>query len=132
LPFFPLFSELSEDERAVIAEFVRPVEVSAGERVAKEGEFAYEFFVIESGKAEVRAQGQPIAEIGPGDFFGELGLLVTGRRTADIVATSPMTLIAIFDQDFRRLERTEQVFSERVRSVLLERLGKANMSTAAE
>src|SRR6266542_131468 len=107
LALLALFSEFSEEERTVIAEFVKVVEVSAGERVAKEGEFAYEFFVIESGTAEVRAQGQPIAEIGPGDFFGELGLLVTGRRTADVVATSPMTLIAIFDQDFRRLERTE-------------------------
>ena len=91
LASLPIFSDLTEDERAGIASYVDAVEVAAGERIASEGDFAYEFFVVESGTAEVQRRGDRLAELGPGDFFGELGLLVTGRRTADVVASSPMT-----------------------------------------
>jgi CRP-like cAMP-binding protein len=120
----PVFSELTEEERVWIGSFVDPVDIPAGERIAVEGDFAYEFFVVESGTAEVRANGSRVAELGPGDFFGELGLLVTGRRTADVVASSPMTVIAMFDQSFRRLERTQPTFSDRIRAVLLERMAR--------
>jgi CRP-like cAMP-binding protein len=50
----------------------------------------YELFVIESGEAEVRKRGEVIRTLGPGDAFGEIGLLATGTRTASIVATTPM------------------------------------------
>jgi len=49
---------------------------------------------------------------------------VTGRRTADVVASSPMTLIAMFDRNFRQLERSQPIFSERIRSVLGERIAR--------
>ena len=118
----PVFSELTEEERSQIASFVDAAEIPAGKAIAVDGDFAYEFFVVESGTAEVRKQGSRVAELGPGDFFGEVGLLVTGRRTADVVASSPMTVIVMFDQSFRRLERTQPAFSDRIRAVLLERM----------
>jgi CRP-like cAMP-binding protein len=124
LASLPIFSELTDEERTGIASYVDAVEVPAGERIASEGDFAYEFFVVESGTAEVQTQGNRLAELGPGDFFGELGLLVTGRRTADVVASSPMTLIAMFDRNFRQLERSQPTFSERIRSVLKERIAR--------
>ncbi len=119
-----VFSQLTEEERAGIASYVDAVEVPAGERIATEGDFAYEFYVVESGAAEVQAKGTRLAELGPGDFFGELGLLVTGRRTADVVAITPMTLVAMFDRNFRQLERSQPIFSERIRSVLQERISR--------
>jgi CRP/FNR family cyclic AMP-dependent transcriptional regulator len=125
LASLPVFSQLTAEERTGIALYVDAVEVPAGERIASEGDFAYEFFVVESGTAEVQAQGSRVAELGPGDFFGELGLLVTGRRTADVVASSPMTLIAMFDQNFRKLERSQPIFSARIRSVLHERITRS-------
>jgi CRP-like cAMP-binding protein len=65
--------------------------------------------------------------LGPGDFFGELGLLVTRCRTADVVASSPMTLIAM-SRNLRQLERSQPTFSERIRSVLKERIARRSSS----
>ena len=62
------------------------------------------FFVIESGEADVRRGDEVIASVGAGDVIGEMGLLVTGTRTASIVATTPMTLVAMFTREFRRIE----------------------------
>ncbi len=67
--------------------------------------------------------GAPICELGAGDFFGEIGLLVTGRRTASVTATSPMRLFALFEQDFRRLCAEVPAFERRVREVMAKRLG---------
>jgi CRP-like cAMP-binding protein len=122
LAVLPVFSELEQEELDAIAKYVDSVDVPAGERVVSGGDFAYEFFIVETGTAEVRVEEEVVAELAPGDFFGELGLLVTGRRTADVVASSPMTLVAMFDQNFRRLERNQPPFSDRIRSVLLERM----------
>jgi hypothetical protein len=54
---------------------------------------------------------------------------VTGRRTADVVAKTPMTLIAMFDQNFRRLERSQPIFSARIRSVLKERIARRKVES---
>ena len=62
--------------------------------------------------------GRTLAELGPGDFFGEIGLLVTGRRTASVVTREPTRLVAIFDKQFRRLQTEIPEFSARVREAL--------------
>jgi CRP-like cAMP-binding protein len=120
----PCFAELSDEQRTQVSDLLEEVVVSAGEEVAVEGDLAYHFFVVEDGTAEVRENGARIAELGPGDFFGELGLLVTGRRTASVVSTSPMTLLALFDQDFRRLERELPEFARALREASSERFAR--------
>ena len=117
----PCFAELTDEERARVADLLKEKNVAADEGVAIQGDFAYEFFVIDDGTAEVRENGRRVAEIGPGDFFGELGLLVTGRRTATVVATSPMTLFVLFDQDFRRLEHELPHFAQALRETMSDR-----------
>ena len=57
-----------------------------------------------------------IATLGPGDCFGEIGLLATGRRTAAVVAETPMRILAMFDQSFRRFEREMPAFADSVRA----------------
>ncbi len=71
---------------------MEPVTVEAGETLCLQGEFAYQFFVIEEGTAEVTTDGRRVAELSAGDCFGEIGLLVTGRRVASVVARTPMRL----------------------------------------
>ena len=82
LAALPLFASLTDDERARVAEAMEPVAVDAGETLCLQGEFAYQFFVIEEGVAEVTTDGERVAELSVGDFFGEIGLLMTGRRVA--------------------------------------------------
>jgi CRP-like cAMP-binding protein len=99
------------------------IDVQPGALITAEGEFGYSFFIVEKGTAEVTDHGAPVAKLGPGAFFGEIGLLVTGRRTASVTATSPMRLLALFDQDFRGVCAEVPTFERRVRDVMAERLG---------
>ena len=75
--------------------------------------------MIKDGQAEVVRDGRRLAELGPGDFFGEIGLLVMGRRTASPVALTPMRLIVMFEQSFRRLEKELPTFAAAVRAACL-------------
>jgi CRP-like cAMP-binding protein len=118
LDFFNVFPQ---EERATIAEYADEVDVASGEVLVKEGEFAYQFFVIEHGQAEVTANGERIGELGPGDFFGEVGLMLTGVRTATVTAISPMTLISLFDQNFRTVEQRFPAIAQRLRQAITDR-----------
>jgi len=117
-----LFSGLSKKELGQLAQHMDELTVREGEELATEGRFAHEFFVIEDGVAEVLQNGERIAELGPGDFFGEIGLLETERRTATVRATSPMEVIVMFAPDFKRMEREQPAVADRIRSAIRARL----------
>lgn len=117
-----LFSGLSKNERENIARWTDEVSVPAGHELAKQGQFAHEFFVIEKGVAEVMQDGKRLVELGPGDFFGEIGLLETERRTASVVSSTPMELIVMFQREFRQMEREMPAVADQVRSAIRARL----------
>jgi CRP-like cAMP-binding protein len=110
------FASLSDEQREALAGAFDEVEVPAGERITSQGDFAYEFFAIEEGTARVEQDGEVIAALGPGDCFGEIGLLATGRRTAAVVAETPMRILAMFDQTFRQFDREMPAFADSVRA----------------
>lgn len=101
----PSLAALSSAVKAGLAEGFDELSVPAGESVANQGDFAYELFVIVEGTARVEQDGEVVATLGPGEVCGEIGLLLTGRRTATIVAESPMVVLAMFEQTFRALSR---------------------------
>ena len=117
-----IFSGLSKKELEDLARWTDEVSVDEGYELAKEGEFAHEFFVIEEGKAAVLHDGERLAELGPGEFFGEIGLLETERRTASVVAETPMRLIVMFQTQFRQMEREMPAVADRIRSAIRARL----------
>ena len=82
------------------------VDVKEGDVVAREGEFGQEFFVIIDGTAEVLRDEAPIAELGPGEFFGEMALLDEERRTATVRAISAMRVLVMTRQNFRDIDRS--------------------------
>ena len=84
----PLFEGVSEEELSHIAPFVDETSVSEGARLVNEGDYSYQFMAIEEGTAEVVKGGEKLADLGPGDFFGEMGLMEKDRRSASVVATS--------------------------------------------
>jgi cAMP-dependent protein kinase regulator len=110
------FAALSVEQRQALADAFDEVDVPAGERITSQGDFAYEFFIIEEGTAHVEQDGETIATLGPGDCFGEIGLLATGRRTAAVIAETPMLMLAMFDQSFRRFDREMPEFADLVRA----------------
>jgi CRP-like cAMP-binding protein len=111
-----VFAALSQEQRETLADAFDEVEVPAGERITSQGDFAYEFFAVEDGTARVEQDGEIIATLGPGDCFGEIGLLATGRRTAAVVAETPMRILAMFDQSFRLFDREMPAFADCVRA----------------
>jgi CRP/FNR family transcriptional regulator, cyclic AMP receptor protein len=121
LKSIPLFEELGDEELAKIAPFAREVSVEAGKVLVREGDFSYEFMAIEEGEAEVTRSGEHVADLGPGDFFGEMGLLERTLRNATVTAKTPMRLVTLTGWDLRRVERTAPQAIERVRAVLEER-----------
>lgn len=116
-----MFSGLPEAELAAIADASSEFEVGQGEEVATEGDFGHAMYAIESGTAEVRLDGKPTRKLGPGDVFGEIAAISSGRRTASVVATSPMRLIALFKRDLWALERSAPEATERFRALISER-----------
>ena len=103
LKAIPLFSSLSEKALNTVAVFATETSVSAGKRLVHEGDYSYELIVIESGTADVVKGGEIIGSLGPGDVFGEMGMLSGGRRMADVVATSSMRLITLGKSDLKRI-----------------------------
>lgn len=118
----PLFAGLSKDDQKIVAQYADEVDVSAGTMLAREGKFAYEFFAIRDGTADVTQEGSKIAELGRGDFFGEIGLLGGERRMASVTATSPMRLVVLTGAQLRAIEGRMPPLGARIRAAMAERL----------
>jgi CRP/FNR family transcriptional regulator, cyclic AMP receptor protein len=116
-----LFASVPDEELAAIAPFAEERDVETGTRLVKEGQFSYEFMAIEEGTAEVTRGGEHVADLGPGDFFGEIGLLERALRTATVTATSDMRLITLTGWDMKRMEKAIPDAVEEIRRVLEER-----------
>ena len=121
LKSIPLFEEVGDEELAQIAPFATEVSVEEGRELVREGDFSYEFMAIEDGEAEVTRGGEHVADLGPGDFFGEMGLLEKTLRNATVTAKTPVRLVTLTGWDLKRVERTAPHAMERIRSVLEER-----------
>jgi CRP-like cAMP-binding protein len=117
----PFFSAISEQDLAAVAQQTEEISVAAGTVLAREGELGDEFFVIQSGTAKVTQSSAPVAELGAGDFFGEIALIREERRTATVTATSPMVLIVMTGPSFRSLDDSKPEIRETVSKALAER-----------
>jgi CRP/FNR family transcriptional regulator, cyclic AMP receptor protein len=122
----PLFADRSAEERAAIAPCMREVTVDAGTSLVTQGDNAYELFVIESGNAEVRMDDRVVRTLGPGDVVGEIGLLATGTRTASVVATSPLRLLAMFTREFKQLEGNMPGLAKSLRETMAKRVAETS------
>ena len=99
----PIFSELSKRELRSVSRLMTAIDVADGQTLTRQGEVGREFMIIVSGTAVVRRSGRKVAELGPGDFLGELAVLSGAPRTADVVATSPMKLETLNRREFMSL-----------------------------
>ena len=112
------FDSLPDGEREKFAVWVGELKVDKGRHLAEQGDYAYELFVIEDGKAEVQQDGQPIAELGPGEFFGEMGVLEKAQRNATVISKTPMTLFTLSHWDVKRLQREAPEAIDELRRVI--------------
>jgi CRP-like cAMP-binding protein len=117
----PFFSSMSKKDLAAVAQQTDEVGVAAGKVLAREGDFGDEFFVIDSGTAEVTRGGERLAELGAGDFFGEMALIEENRRNATVTAISPMSLVVMTRASFRALDRSMPQVHATVAKAIAER-----------
>lgn len=96
----PLFAACSRKDLQKIARASDEVALDEGRVIVGEGDSGHEAYVVVDGKARVERNGQAVAELGPGDCFGELALLDGGPRTATVTADSPMTVLVLGQREF--------------------------------
>ena len=124
LKSIPLFASLSDDAKRELSVWLDEVKVSEGKHLVDEGDYAYDLFVIQEGTAEVTREGEQIAELGPGDFFGEMGILSEeGRRNATVVSKTPMKLLTLATYDVDRMKKKAPEMLDTLRSAIEERRG---------
>ena len=121
LAAIPLFAGLSPAELQTVSSLAHEHEIQAGQTVLSEGDFGHSIFAVEAGTGDVVSAGQTIGVVGPGQVIGEIAVLASGRRTASIVATSPMKLISLFKRDVWALEEQAPDVTLKLRTLLDER-----------
>ena len=121
LQSIPLFESLPRDARRVVAQHADEMEVPKGTELVRQGEFAYEFFIIESGGADVLRDGERIAELGPGDFLGEMGIVSKSVRNASVVTTIVSDVIVMTEQAFRSMSQSNPDIASRIQAAVEER-----------
>jgi drug/metabolite transporter (DMT)-like permease len=113
---------LLRPERRTLARVAAAVDVPAGSRLLRQGAPADAFFVIERGRASVCQDDRHIRDLGAGDFFGELGLMGDGRRTASVMAATDMRVRVIPAREFEPVMAKLPKLARTVRDAARDRL----------
>ena len=117
----PLFEGLTDHQYERLERWTDEIDVPSNKHLVNQGAYPHEFMVIETGTAQVTHDGAHLADLGPGDFFGEMALLLNVPRTATVAATSDITLVVMHERDFRAMEEEIPVVAGRVKAIMEER-----------
>ena len=99
----PLFGGVGPDDLGAIGERALEVEFAADHVIARQGEIGTGLFVVVDGAVRVVRDGQELARLGPGDFFGEMSVIDGLPRVAQVVAVEPTRCLALASWEFERL-----------------------------
>jgi CRP-like cAMP-binding protein len=119
----PLFAEVPDDDLRKVATFATTEEFPEGATVVKEGGYSNHFYVIQEGTVKVERGGEHLADLGPGDVFGEQGLLERQERSASVVATSSLRVIKIEHWELSRMRKAMPEVVEELQRRVKERQG---------
>ena len=120
-----LFRGLDAAGLAAIASAAIEVDFPAERVIARQGEIGTGFFVIVDGSVRVVRDGETVAHLGAGDFFGELSVLDGAPRNAQVVAERPAVCLALASWDFERVLRDQPGVALAVLRVVAGRLREA-------
>jgi CRP/FNR family cyclic AMP-dependent transcriptional regulator len=121
----PVFADLTLDQREHLARVCQEIEVEAGATLLREGDFGFAMFAVCAGTAGVVKDDEVIRTLGAGDVFGEIAVLSGGRRTATVIARSPMTLVTLLNRDLWSLERDVPAIGDALRTKIAEHMQPA-------
>ena len=118
-----IFADLDDTGREAVAKLAAEVSVPEGKELVREGDFSYDLIAIEEGTAKVHHGDETVAELGPGDVLGEMGVLERQQRNASVTATSPMRLVTLTGWDVRKLRKQAPEAVEALENVVRARGG---------
>lgn len=118
----PLFSGCTKGELRELAKTADELDIREGTVLTREGRPAREFFVLIDGTARVTKGGKKVADLGAGDWFGEIALITNSPRTATVTATSPGDVLVITDRRFHSVVETMPSIALKVLATVGERL----------
>jgi CRP-like cAMP-binding protein len=125
LAAFPLLADLPAAELDEVAAVLSEVEVDAGSTVTTLDDSGAAIYFVAQGEADLLSESGDVTQaLGPGDTFGEIAALLTGERTATIVARTPMRLLSLSDQDFQRIRPGVPELERSLRRLGVERAGR--------
>jgi CRP/FNR family cyclic AMP-dependent transcriptional regulator len=99
----PLFRGIDARGLERLAEVAMAVDFPAGHIIARQGEIGTGFFVVVDGMVRVVRDGETIARLGPGEFFGELSVLDRMPRNATVASETATTCLALASWDFEKV-----------------------------
>jgi CRP/FNR family cyclic AMP-dependent transcriptional regulator len=121
-----LFSSCTDKELSLIARASDEVTVADGTAVVTEGSTGHEFYLILDGRADVSRAGRSLAELGPGQYFGELSLLDGAPRSATITARAPTTMLVLGQREFAAVLDTTPGVARKLLTQMAARLRAAD------
>ena len=122
---FPVFADLPEAEVEELAGAVHELSVADGSTVVTVDDYGDAVYLVEEGTADVvNESGETTQTLGTGDTFGEIGLLLTGQRTATVVARTPLKLLSLSGVDFERIRSRVPELEKTLRRLGLERASR--------
>jgi CRP/FNR family cyclic AMP-dependent transcriptional regulator len=120
-----IFADLDDSSVKQLASDFIEREFDAGQPIATEGEGGLNFFVVESGTADVSVSGSSVATLGPGASFGEIALVDKSARSATVTATTPLRAYALPVWSFRSFAESRPSVTWKLLELLAERLRAA-------
>lgn len=120
---FDLFSGLTPDQLDSCAALFSEQRVLMGERLTEKDDFSYSLFLVLDGGVKVSVDGDDVATLGSGDYFGEVGLVRGERRNAEVTATETCRVAKLMTWDFEKLTETHPVLADRLEAKAAERGG---------
>lgn len=131
-----LFENLVLGDIDFLLDELRECTYEPGEWVFREGDTSDSLYIIESGSVDVikeegQAEKTALANLGPGEFFGEMSLIKRQSRTASIRAADSTVLLKLSKNNFQEMlstnHRTSLKITYNIARVLSDRLEKMNL-----
>lgn len=117
-----LFDGLTPDELQLVAAHAVEVEAPPGKDLVRDGALAWDFFVIREGTADVEHGHAKLTSLGPGDYFGEVGVFASDRRrTASVVSTSLVRALRLTTSQLRTVCDQVPLLNERLHATAADR-----------